>query len=133
MRLYYQALGVKFGHNSYANGILIDYTMIEIGDNTLLGVNTMAYCHALEGQDLAHYPIKIGSGDTVGANSVILPGVIIEDEAIVAAGSVVKKGSHIKKGEIWGGVPARFIKSRYDKPTPPDHSHILDEVNNVSV
>ena len=46
----------------------------------------------------------------IGANSIILKGVTIKKGAIVAAGSVVTKD--INEYEIYGGVPAKFIKSR---------------------
>lgn len=46
----------------------------------------------------------------VGANAVILDGAYIESGAVIAAGSVVR--GRVGKNEIWGGVPAKFIKSR---------------------
>ena len=50
-------------------------------------------------------PTKICDDVTIGANSTILPGVIIEKNARVGAGSVVTKS--IKEGEVWFGNPAR--------------------------
>lgn len=38
---------------------------------------------------------------------MILPNVKIGDNSIVAAGAVVSK--NIPSGEVWGGVPAKFI------------------------
>lgn len=47
-------------------------------------------------------------GACVGANSVVLPGVTIGENAIVGALSLVK--TDVPAGEVWGGVPARRIK-----------------------
>jgi acetyltransferase-like isoleucine patch superfamily enzyme len=47
----------------------------------------------------------------VGLNSIILRGVTIGNGAIIAAGAVVTK--NIPDYEIWGGVPAKFIKKRF--------------------
>lgn len=62
-------------------------------------------------------PITIGNNCFVGANSIILPGVRIPDNSIVAAGSVVTKTvvNHLNdntlqnEGIILGGNPAVYI------------------------
>ena len=46
----------------------------------------------------------------LGVNVVVLQGVTIGRGAIVAAGAVVNK--NINENEVWGGVPARKIKTR---------------------
>ena len=56
--------------------------------------------------------ITIENNCFIGARSTILPGVTIGNSCIVAAGSVVTKD--IPNGEVWGGVPAKFIKTVHD-------------------
>jgi acetyltransferase-like isoleucine patch superfamily enzyme len=56
--------------------------------------------------------ISIGNHVFIGAGSIILPSVTIGDFSIIAAGSVVTKD--VPGWEVWGGVPARFIKSSVD-------------------
>lgn len=46
----------------------------------------------------------------IGANVVILKGVVIGKGSVIAAGAVVNK--NVPPYEIWGGVPAKFIKKR---------------------
>lgn len=58
-----------------------------------------------EGKD-----IIIGKNSWIGMNAVILPGVILGDHTIVAAGAVVTK-SFPDGNVIIGGVPAKIIKS----------------------
>jgi len=53
--------------------------------------------------------IDIGSNVWVGAGCVILPGSVIGDDAVIAAGSVVR--GTVPAGELWGGVPARKIRT----------------------
>lgn len=60
------------------------------------------------GWDEERCGIDIGSNVWVGANCVILPGAVIDDEAVIAAGSVVR--GTVPAGEMWAGVPAKKIK-----------------------
>ena len=60
-----------------------------------------------KGRRYKYQRIFIGSNVFVGVNSIIMPGVKIEDNVIVAAGSVVTKS--IPSNSIVAGVPARII------------------------
>lgn len=52
-------------------------------------------------------PIDIGSNVFIGVNAVLLPGVRIGDNSVVAAGAVVSRD--VPSGTIVGGVPAKPI------------------------
>jgi acetyltransferase-like isoleucine patch superfamily enzyme len=54
-------------------------------------------------------PILIKRNAWIGAASTILPGVIIGENAVVAAGSVVTKD--VPSNTIVAGVPAKHIKN----------------------
>lgn len=49
-------------------------------------------------------------GALIGMNAVVLDDAVVGEGSIVAAGAVVLGGTHIPPHEIWGGVPARFMK-----------------------
>ena len=56
-----------------------------------------------------HYKgITIGRGGRIGAGATILPGKTIGPDGFLAAGSVLTKD--LPPGEIWAGVPARFLR-----------------------
>ena len=55
--------------------------------------------------------IILGEGVWLGVNSIILMGVEIGDNAVVAAGAVVNKS--IPPNEIWGGIPAKKVGERH--------------------
>lgn len=78
----------------------------KIGQNcTILSVSTITDL----GKD-EYRPVLLKWGSCVGANSVVRPGITIGKYSILAAGSVAI--CDIPDKEIWGGVPATFIKRR---------------------
>lgn len=54
--------------------------------------------------------VKIGEKCWIGMNSIILPGVVLGNQTIVAAGSVVTKSFPDGKVVV-GGVPAKILKN----------------------
>lgn len=60
-------------------------------------------------------PVVIGHHSWIGTGAIILQGVTIGDGAVVAAGAVVTKD--VPAYEIWGGVPAKFIRTRENNLT----------------
>jgi len=107
LRLFYLALGARFGNNSYTSGILFDPIFVTVGHNSILGQGSVIVPHAIEGLHLSHERIAIGNNVTIGVNAVVLQGCVIEDEAKIGIGAVVAKNTHIGPGEVWLGVPAK--------------------------
>lgn len=98
------------------NCTLQDNAPITIGKQTMLGPNVQLYTasHPLEAQPRAQgletaKAITIGERVWVGGGAIILPGVTIENEAVIAAGSVVTKD--VKAKQVVAGNPAREIKT----------------------
>jgi acetyltransferase-like isoleucine patch superfamily enzyme len=94
---------------------------ITIGKFVLMAphVSVVPANHAFHSRDvpMAHQRFLPSRGGVVieddvciGAQAVLLDGTHIERGAIIAAGSVVR--GHVPAYQIWGGVPAHFIKDR---------------------
>lgn len=58
----------------------------------------------------------IGRGAKIGANSTLLPGIVVGENALVGAGSVVVED--VPAGTVVAGNPARVIKSVGDLSCP---------------
>ena len=118
MRLVYQALGTKFGRNSYSAGVILDPPLVEMGDNCIIGHDAVLFCHVIEGRHFALGRIRLGNNVTIGATAVLMSDVVIGDGALVSAGAVVRKGARIGAGEVWGGVPAKLLRPANQPNTP---------------
>lgn len=84
---------------------------VTIEDNVFVGAN-VSFTNDMYPRS-KHYekeflPTRVCKGASIGANAVILPGIIIGEKAIIGAGSVVTKD--IPAGEIWAGNPATFLR-----------------------
>jgi maltose O-acetyltransferase len=108
---------IHVGNNFYAgyNLTILDMAEVRIGDNCMIGPNVGLYTsgHSIEPKDRnksGHaIPITIGNDVWIGGSCVILPGITIGDNSIVAAGSVVTKD--VPANTIVAGNPAKILKS----------------------
>ncbi|WP_165864118.1 glycosyltransferase [Capsulimonas corticalis] len=112
---------LTLGNDVYVgrNTFLGVYQPISIGADTMIGAYSyiISASHRFDRRDTpireqgySGAPIVIEEDVWIGTHVTILPGVTIGRGAIVGAGSMVNKD--IPPYEIWGGVPARFIKER---------------------
>jgi gamma-carbonic anhydrase len=46
----------------------------------------------------------------VGMRATVMDGVVVEREAMVAAGALVAPGKRIPQKQMWAGAPARFVR-----------------------
>ena len=87
---------------------------IYIGDGTIIERNVIftTLNHDLNPKsrgDMWPKPIHIGKNVWIGAGAIILPGVNIGDNSVIAAGSVVTK--NVPENSVYGGNPAKLIKN----------------------
>lgn len=111
---------INIGKNVFINSCCCfqDQGGITIGDGSLIGHKVVFATlnhdfNPSKRQSMIPKPIVLGKNVWIGANATILGGVTIGDNAVVAAGSVVTKD--VSKNSIVAGIPAKFIKSIYDK------------------
>lgn len=108
--LFLRLSGLKIGKTSLISGteIIYDPYITEIGEQTLLGGFVKIAGHVVENK-LFIKKVKIGNNCIIGADSLIFPGAIIEDDVVVGAKSLVLKNQLLEKGKIYGGIPAKEI------------------------
>lgn len=70
-----------------------------IGSNVTIGHNAIIHACTLE------------EGAFIGMGAIILDGAVVEGGSMVAAGAVVTPGKRVKRGEMWGGSPAKLMRT----------------------
>lgn len=116
--LFYALFGAKVGKQTAQAGVIRDLPLIHFGDYCTVGQNSVITAHAITHDEIVLTPIEIGERAVVGVNCVVMPGVKLGKHAVLAAGAVATPNTEIPPYELWGGVPARKIKSlaRPDQP-----------------
>lgn len=107
----------SFAHIGVGGGFtqLGDYSAVASHGVLISGSNqadaiSMSASAPLDIQRVKKSFCKLGDYAVVLAGGVVLPGVELGEGAILAAGGVATKS--IPAWEIWGGVPARFMRRR---------------------
>ncbi len=112
----YKPAGVTIGEDCViGEKIVLDgRAPLTIGDHVDIASEVMIYNSEHDINDetfkAVEAPVTIGNYVFIGPRAIILPGVVIGDNAIVGAGAVVTK--NVSPGVIVGGVPAKVIGER---------------------
>jgi acetyltransferase-like isoleucine patch superfamily enzyme len=105
-------LGMTLGRNvTIASGVTLDYffpELIEIGENTIVGMDAMILTHEFLHDRWRSGRVSIGRGVLLGARSTVLAGVTIGDQVTVSAMSLVHKS--VPAGAFVGGVPISVVR-----------------------
>lgn len=117
------AQDLKIGNGSGLGAYSSISSNVTIGDNVMTGRELLIYTqnHRTDRLDIPMgaqgltdpEPVVIGDDVWIGSRVTILPGVHIGNGAVIGSGAVVTK--NVPSYEIWGGNPAKFLKTR--KPT----------------
>jgi len=117
--LFFRLMGAKVGKNVQINSKnCADLSLLEIGDNSVIGGHATVICHSFERGRLILRRVKIGKNVVIGLNSVVLAGAEIGDGAFITAGAVLGKNKQVEPHSVYVGVPAESTKERreHDKP-----------------
>jgi non-ribosomal peptide synthetase-like protein len=103
-----RALGVRVGRRVFDDGCLVmDKTLVTIGDDTVLGVGSIIQPHSQEDGTFKSDRIAIGAGCTVGTGALVHYGTTMGDRAVLAPDSFLMKGEEVPPDARWAGNPAR--------------------------
>jgi carbonic anhydrase/acetyltransferase-like protein (isoleucine patch superfamily) len=89
-------------HSERIDAAQTGYSLV-IGDDVTVGHKAMLHA------------CTIGNRVLVGMGAIVMDGVIIEDETIIAAGSLVPPRKTLESGYLWVGNPAKKSRELTDK------------------
>lgn len=112
---FYLFCGSNIGKNVVCDGYISDPDLVEIGDQTIIGTDSLILSHSIEGDKIILSKVKIGKNCTIGGRTIILPGCEIGNYVVIGCNSVVPKGLKIPPNSIWAGIPARSLKKSVTK------------------
>jgi acetyltransferase-like isoleucine patch superfamily enzyme len=120
-------LSIRVGRNVFINQgcTLNDIGGIEIGDDVMIGprVSLITSGHPLDPnqrrKQIVAAPIVIQRNVWLGAGAMVLQGVTVGEDSVVAAGAVVTRD--VPPGTLVAGVPAQVLRpiSADDRPVDP--------------
>lgn len=129
------ATDIKLGNGSGIGANCSIPSGVSIGENVMMGIDILMFTNEHRHDDITVpmgaqgrtpvEPIVIEDDVWIGSRSLIMKGVHIGHGAIIAAGSVVTKD--VPAYEIWGGNPARFLKSRISARQPSSEVSTLPD------
>lgn len=123
--LMWRLLGVRIGRQVFDDGCNIsERSLVSIGSFSTLNAGAIIQCHSQEDGTFKADRDELGDGVTLGVGALVHYGVTVGDGAVIATDAFVMKGEVISPSSLWGGNPAREIRSAGD-PYPVDTPSIL--------
>jgi acetyltransferase-like isoleucine patch superfamily enzyme len=114
--LLFRLLGAKLGKNVQFNSkYVFDASLLEIGDNTVIGGGAIINGHIVERTKLILKKVKIGKNVVIGSHATIMPGCEIGDRAMIGASSVLFRDTKVEPRDIWFGLPAESLREKKRK------------------
>ncbi|MFW9930533.1 MAG: hypothetical protein ACFFD1_14180 [Candidatus Thorarchaeota archaeon] len=102
----YRFFGTRVGKNVVLYEGYIDPLFIEIGDFTMTSLNICIFSHLIYHDKVLIRKVRIGSACVVGPQTVISPGTVMHDRAILGANSYTWIDQELESDLIHVGTPA---------------------------
>lgn len=101
-------MGAKLGlHVQINSKACADLSLLEIGDNVVIGGHATVIAHSFESRGLILKRVRIDRNAIIGLNAIVLPGVHIGERAVIGAGVFVPKETTIDPGTVYLGAASR--------------------------
>lgn len=107
---------IRIGANTNIQDGAVVHVSRAAGGETIIG-NNITIGH----QALIH-ACTIEDDCLIGMQACVMDGAVVKRGSMIGAGSLVPPNKVIPEGELWVGVPAKFVR----KLTPEDQHHMVE-------
>ena len=101
----YRSFGTRVGRSVVLYEGYVDPLFVEIGDFTMTSLNICIFSHLIYHDKLLIKRVKIGKACVVGPHTIIAPGTIMEDFAVLGVNSYTKINQKLEGNLIHVGTP----------------------------
>lgn len=89
----------------------VDPYAIEVGRNVILGYGAIIAAHIQNRDEVVIKKTVIEDDAIVGGNAIVYGGCTIKRGGVVLGGAILLPNTIVEEYEVWGGVPAKKIKT----------------------
>jgi acetyltransferase-like isoleucine patch superfamily enzyme len=109
---FYRGMGAKIGPNTLITTTKIyDCDLLEIGKNCVIGGNVGINAHITSSQGKGILKrVKIGDRVTIGADTLVFAGAVIENNVVIGSSSLVPQDAHLEANSVYAGIPVKKIR-----------------------
>jgi hypothetical protein len=101
----YRFFGTRVGSSVVLYEGYVDPEFVEIGDFTMTSLNICIFSHLIYRDKVLIKKVKIGKACVVGPHTIISPGTVMEDFAVLGVNSYTKINQNLKGNLIHVGTP----------------------------
>ncbi len=103
--------GPRTRSTNVTDPLYLDPYGIEVGKNVVVGYGAIISAHAQTRDTIEIKKTVIEDNVLIGGNVIIYHGCRIKNGAVLMGGAVLRPGTVVGENEVWGGIPAKLIKT----------------------
>ena len=104
----YRFFGTRVGRSVVLYEGYIDPEFVEIGDFTMTSLNICIFSHLIYHNKVIIKKVKIGKACVVGPHTIVSPGTVMEDFAVLGVNSYTKINQKLEGNLIHVGTPVKI-------------------------
>lgn len=103
--IFYRLFGIRVGKNVVLYEGYVDPLFVEIGNFTMTSLNICIFSHLIYHDKVIIKKVKIGEACVIGPHTILSPGTIMQERAVLGVNSYTSIGQELESDLIHVGTP----------------------------